>query len=387
MAAMFCLSVSVFILSYMTVCQGAPVGECCGEKSVGETVYSLVMEGDTQQYGCLDNCIYQDRDMPGNMICFRAGDLPVECMEDQGNTDNPLEEGNTDSPSGQGNTDSQGRGCKCGIKNKPRIIGGKETEINEFPWMAMLKTGERFICGGTLVASKWVLSAAHCMYPDPDYWDEAEPEDLKIVLGEHDKTVDDETDITKTIQVESFFKHGDWDTDKKNKEADIVMLKLAEEVDLNIFTPACLAKTGDNFVGMKAWAYGWGSLHPTEKNNPDSYPDKLMKVEVPIISDDQCRKDLGPDGKGWDREIIDGHLCAGGLAGEDSCFGDSGGPLTVEVDGQHVLVGDTSFGPPPDKGGCAQEGYYGIYAETAVYREWIDSVMEDMDGPPTMCSV
>ena len=62
-------------------------------------------------------------------------------------------------------------------------------------------------------------------------------------------------------------------------------------------------------------------------------------------------------------------LCAGGKAGEDSCGvsahnapikhvyltllskGDSGGPLTVDVDGQHVLVGDTSFGLTEN---CAQ---------------------------------
>merc|ERR1712142_837275 len=210
MPAMFCLSVSVFILSHITICQGAPVGECCEEKSVGEIVYSLVMEGDTQQYGCLENCIYQDKDIPGNMICFRAGDLPVECLGDQGNTENPMEGGNTDSSPGKGNTESQGRGCQCGIKNKPRIVGGKETEINEFPWMAALKRAGQFVCGGTLVASKWVLSAAHCMYyPDPDYWREVPPEVLEIVLGEHDKTVDDETDITKTIKVESIVKHGD----------------------------------------------------------------------------------------------------------------------------------------------------------------------------------
>merc|ERR1719347_348222 len=309
MAAMFCPSVSVFILFYITVCQGAPVGECCGEKSVGEIVYSLVMEGDTQQYGCLDNCIYQDRDMPGNMICFRAGDLPVECLGDQGNTENPMEGGNTDSPPSQGNTESQGRGCQCGIKNKPRIVGGKETEINEFPWMAALKRGGQFFCGGTLVASKWVLSASHCMYLDQD------------------NTVDDETDMTKTIKLDSYIKHPNWNVNG-DFDADIVMLKLAEEVDLNIFTPACLAKTGQSFVGMKAWAYGWGGLDP----QAEQYPDKLMKVEVPIVSDEQCQADMGLDGKGWDITITEGMLCAGGVAGEDSCGGDSGGPLTVEVD-------------------------------------------------------
>merc|ERR1712142_235598 len=382
MAAMSSISVSVFILSYLTVCQGAPVGECCVEKSVGETVYSLVKEGNTQQYGCLDNCIYQDKDMPGNMICFRAGDLPVECLGDQGstgdqgNTDNPMEGGNTDSSPGQGNTDSQGRECQCGLKNKPRIVGGKETEINEFPWMAALKRGGQFFCGGTLVASQWVLSASHCMYLDQDMTIEAKAEDIEIVLGDHDNTVDDETDITKTIKLDSYIKHPNWNVNG-DFDADIVMLKLAEEVDLNIFTPACLAKTGQTFVGMKAWAYGWGGLDPAA----EQYPNKLMKVEVPIISDEQCQADMGLDGKGCDITITEGMLCAGGVAGEDSCGGDSGGPLTVEVDGQHVLVGDVSFGT---REGCAKDGYYGVYAAVSFYRAWVDETMS-ADSPPTLC--
>merc|ERR1712098_105090 len=107
-AKMSLLTVYAIILSYTKIIvQGAPVGECCVEKTVGETVYSLVKEGDTKKYGCLDNCIYQDRDMQGKMFCFKAGNLPVDCLEDKGNTDMPVGEGKTDSSLGPGNTDSQ----------------------------------------------------------------------------------------------------------------------------------------------------------------------------------------------------------------------------------------------------------------------------------------
>ena len=64
-------------------------------------MYSLVREGDTAQYGCLQNCIYQDMDNQGSMFCFSSGDLPVECLDDdnQGNTGEPQEEG-TPGPQG-----------------------------------------------------------------------------------------------------------------------------------------------------------------------------------------------------------------------------------------------------------------------------------------------
>merc|ERR1719348_463893 len=90
MAEMSWLTGPAILLSYTTILsQGAPVGECCKEKSVGETVYTLVKEGNTKEYGCLDNCIYHKKDMPGNMICFKAGSLPVDCLEENGNTDIP----------------------------------------------------------------------------------------------------------------------------------------------------------------------------------------------------------------------------------------------------------------------------------------------------------
>merc|ERR1712013_78814 len=75
------------------------------------------------------------------------------------------------------------------------------------------------------------------------------------------------------------------------------------------------AKTGDVFVGKKAWAYGWGGLNPAATE----YPDKLMKIELPIVSDEQCQSEMTE--KGWGVTITEGMLCAGGIGGEDSCGG------------------------------------------------------------------
>jgi secreted trypsin-like serine protease len=55
----------------------------------------------------------------------------------------------------------------CG-KRKPtaKIIGGTETGINEYPWQAgllMKSVGVKPVCGGTIMNTQWVMTAAHCM--------------------------------------------------------------------------------------------------------------------------------------------------------------------------------------------------------------------------------
>lgn len=63
----------------------------------------------------------------------------------------------------------------CGrIMPEPRIFGGIETRLFEFPWMAHLgyidmsdKQYHRrveFLCAGTIVNKNYILTAAHCVH-------------------------------------------------------------------------------------------------------------------------------------------------------------------------------------------------------------------------------
>merc|ERR1719237_770343 len=92
-----------------------------------------------------------------------------------------------------------GGGCRCGEKKTTisRIFGGQDTEENEYPWMAALSRdplgGSQFECGAALVASEWVITAAHCFYRDNGNLAITNPSQMSIILGAHRRKVSTET--------------------------------------------------------------------------------------------------------------------------------------------------------------------------------------------------
>jgi secreted trypsin-like serine protease len=286
---------------------------------------------------------------------------------------------------GDGVTEDGGPGtsngtCRCGKKKTQRIVGGSEAEVNEYPWIAIFgdSNGDNLGgCSSTLIGNNWALTAAHCFFnPDSNQQDKFK-DDLTVVLGVHDRTIvvtpDTPLSERKVLKISEIVLHPDYNQATSSSN-DIALLKFTESVELEKYAPACLAEQDADFSsGQTGWVYGWGV---TSENGFD-LAEKLQELEVPIVSDAVCRSTMEGEGV----TITDDMLCAGGQEGKDSCGGDSGGPFTVEVGGIHTLAGVVSFGI-----GCARDGLYGVYAEVAQFRGWIDETIRDKDTSAIFCN-
>ena len=69
--------------------------------------------------------------------------------------------------------------CACGIR-RSRIVNGKESDVNEFPWMVGLSHmwTLRPFCGGVLISDRYILTAAHCCLGKL-------AADINVFLGDH----------------------------------------------------------------------------------------------------------------------------------------------------------------------------------------------------------
>ncbi|XP_067320706.1 granzyme A-like [Anolis sagrei] len=226
------------------------------------------------------------------------------------------------------------------------IIGGRESIPHSRPFMAIVQ-GEH-MCGGTLIKSKWVLTAAHCEFN----------ETVKVILGAHSRN---ETERSKqTIAVAKQIPHPGFVL--KTFDNDLMLLKLKRSARINRYVSTIkLTRTfADIKAGTRCLVAGWGRTHMTDK----IYPDRLQEVNVTVIDRRICSDHNHYDSH---HNITKNMVCAGDKkGGKDSCSGDSGGPLICKG----KQTGVVSFGF-----GCAISRFPGVYARLGKNQlDWIRKI-------------
>ena len=232
-------------------------------------------------------------------------------------------------------------------RRENKIVGGKPAPNTDFGFTVALATGTvekpSQYCGGSLIADRWVLTAAHCQVRAGEL----------VITGRHDLT----SSGGAVVEVEKVLNHADYDADTNNNDLALVKLAQASKLSNVALFAGGKALEGDSVV------VGWGRLQEGGATSP-----LLQQVVVPFVTKSKCEAGYAPDGI----SITDNMLCAGLAAGgKDSCQGDSGGPLLVKGgDGGWQQAGIVSFGI-----GCARPNRYGVYTKVSNYVPWIKACM------------
>merc|ERR1719481_587069 len=138
--------------------------------------------------------------------------------------------------------------CDCGRKNRNRIVGGTATLENEFPWQVALvpAPGERLFCGGSLISTKSVLTAAQCRYI------EGYTQDFKVILAKHYRDT-----AGKSYSYSSWIEHPLYNQNTQDNDFAIITLSESIKFTDNI-RPVCLPSLSTQ-TG-KAVVTGWGRV-------------------------------------------------------------------------------------------------------------------------------
>uniref|UniRef100_A0A4W2ICR1 Complement C1s subcomponent n=1 Tax=Bos indicus x Bos taurus TaxID=30522 RepID=A0A4W2ICR1_BOBOX len=186
-----------------------------------------------------------------------------------------------------------------------RIINGRPAQKGTTPWIAMLShlNGQPF-CGGSLLGSKWIVTAAHCLHEAPDSEDVTlrdldllSPSAFKIIMGKLRRTQSDENE--QSLRVKQVFFHPLYNPN--TYENDVALLELSRGPVLNDFVmPICLPQRPPE-EGAVVIVSGWG------KQFLQRFPETLMEIEIPIVDHHICREAYAPLKKKVTRDMI----CAG----------------------------------------------------------------------------
>lgn len=256
-----------------------------------------------------------------------------------------------------------------GVSIDNKIYGGEDAGLLEFPWVVLMEYrrlaggGLKSSCAGTLINQRYVLTAAHCVIGRIQR--EVGPLN-SVLLGEHDtrSSVDCAGNVcapeAQRVGVEETRVHELYKNGAPNQVHDLALVRLERSVRYSdSVRPICLPSVVApemRRAGQQYTVVGWGRTLQS-KTSPVK-----QKLVVGYVEPAQCQAKFA------ERKvsIAPTQLCLGAKYAQDSCDGDSGGPLMRFRDNAWVLEGIVSFGYK-----CGLKDWPGVYTSVAAYDIWI----------------
>lgn len=224
----------------------------------------------------------------------------------------------------------------------PRIVNGSIVTSNLiFPYQVLISGGSDG--GGTIVAKKWILTAAHVANAGSS---------LQLKAGVISRTGSGGQSVTYKQHI----RHPAYNSSINSPLNDVALIEVNESFTYNGEVDAVKLASANNSglwaVGNQPIVSGFGKI-----SSGGSLSNELRRVNVQITSVDNRNSKIR----------------AGGNGGNDSCQGDSGGPLTAS----NTQIGIVSSG-----GTC---GTGGDYMMVSKYLDFITQTIHLFGTPDLVC--
>uniref|UniRef100_A0A1B0CRQ4 Putative trypsin-like serine protease n=1 Tax=Lutzomyia longipalpis TaxID=7200 RepID=A0A1B0CRQ4_LUTLO len=249
-----------------------------------------------------------------------------------------------------------------------RIINGEMATEGQFPYQVRILiygsdncTARRLRGGGSIIAKNWVLTAGHCTAPTPGLIDTIFAFQIQAGL-----VIVDEPRQRKIVLASNSFPHPEYNPN--TLENDIGLVKMDSYFDFSTPyvkpIPLVAANTDKaSYVGQIVTASGFGYI---ENDGPVS--NELRYTQLKVIDFSTCLEAYPGD------DLPDSSFCAEGFGTPkgSTCEGDSGGPITLLMNGKTIQIGLVSYS---NGNGCdtAPAGYTNV----AQFVPWIQKVMRE----------
>lgn len=331
-----------------------------------------------------------------------------------------------------GGGDNNGGDATASQANLLYIVGGDEVEDDQFwPWSVAvyeldpLNGQKAFICSGSLISERFILTAAHCI--QQSRFDLLAPDEVFLKIAS--VRLDDwRADF---FEVEKIYVHPEYTVDRKTNDIALLKLKFGQRLPERA-RPICLPSHVANridFTDQQVTIIGWGKTSAMQGNEPtrlidvvsggagggigrlaslyaagihrhaggsdqqdnSQTNDTLLQAEVRVTSTDQCNKNYSRLEIDW-LNIDEHFICASDPQGKrDACQGDSGGPLMWNKQQQAAMMAGPQQQQPTEKWyqlglvsfgyGCANKQYPGVYTRISYYMPWILRIVNERRAP------
>ncbi|OMJ21753.1 Coagulation factor XI [Smittium culicis] len=243
------------------------------------------------------------------------------------------------------------------MKLEKRIIGGTQVKGSDYGFMTLIKIDRKdqglFICGGALINGEYIVTAAHCVSESKGPINTTQ---VAVGLG---------SEVIKQLsfsQAVGITVHPDWDM--SNLKNDIAIIRI-EKLGYNPTIYPIELPTKKITQNRYVYALGFGR----NSSSPDAGPTNLNLARLVSGSITKCTENR-PD---LNTQAL---LCTNNTLalGQDTCLGDSGGPLFIRENGTKILVGITSFGTNSTGYGtqkCGLSDGIGFYTNILHHTEFI----------------